>query len=122
MRFLMMHRLDERNPVAWNPGPEFIQKMGAMIQDWAQRGVLITAEGVLPSETGALVRKSGSGSTKVTDGPFTEAKEVIGGFALVNAKDKAEAVALAQEFISVFDHEIEVEVRQIAEFEDIPQG
>jgi hypothetical protein len=115
MRFLMMHRLDERLPEAWNPSPEFGAKVGAMIQDWTQRGALITAEGVHPSERGALVRKASGGSTTVLDGPFTEAKEVIGGFAVINAEDRAAAVALAAEYAALFD-QVEVEVREIVEY------
>ena len=119
MRFLMMHRLDENAPEAWNPSPEFMAQMGAMIQDWTERGILITAEGVHPSEKGAIVRKPRGEQPVATDGPFTEAKEVIGGFALVNAKDRAQAVAYAQEYAALFD-EIEVEVRQVVEFDDLP--
>jgi len=119
MRFLMMHRLDERVPEAWNPSKEFIEKMGAFIQDSVDRGILITAEGVHPSEKGALVRKEDS--ITVTDGPFTEAKEVIGGFALINAKDRAEAVEFAKQYAELFDKvDIEVEVRQVVEFDDLP--
>jgi len=119
MRFLMMHRLDERAPEAWNPSQEFIDKMGALIQDWTDKGILITAEGVLPSEKGARVRKTRDAAVSVTDGPFTEAKEVIGGFGLINAKDRAEAVEYAQRYADLFD-EVEVEVRQVAEFDDLP--
>ena len=119
MRFLMMHRLDERAPEAWNPSPEFAEQIGTMIQDWTEKGVLITAEGVHPSEKGALVRKPRGGSSRVTDGPFTEAKEVIGGFALINAKDRAEAVEYARRYAELFD-EVEVEVRQVVEFDDLP--
>jgi hypothetical protein len=119
MRFLMMHRLDERAPEAWNPSQEFIEKMGALIQDWTDKGILITAEGVLPSEKGARVRKTRDAAVSVTDGPFTEAKEVIGGFGLINAKDRAEAVEYAQRYAELFD-EVEVEVRQVAEFDDLP--
>ena len=115
----MMHRLDESAPEAWNPSQEFIEKMGAFIQDWIGRGILITAEGVHPSEKGALVRKSRGGSITATDGPFTEAKEVIGGFALINAKDRAQAVEYAREYADLFN-EIEVEVRQVVEFDDLP--
>jgi hypothetical protein len=121
MRFLMMHRLDERVPEAWNPTPEFMAKMGQAIQDWTEKGVLITAEGVHPSEKGALVRKARTEAVTVTDGPFAEAKEVIGGFALINAADRAEAVELARQYIQLFEGiEIEVEVRQVVEFEDLP--
>jgi hypothetical protein len=119
MRFLMMHRLDERAPEAWNPSPDFIETMGAFVQDWIARGILITAEGVHPSAKGALVRKARGGGTTATDGPFAEAKEVIGGFALVNARDLVEAVEYARQYAALFD-EVEVEVRQVVEFEDLP--
>ena len=117
MRYLLMHRLDESRPEAFNPSPEFIARMGEFIEEVAKTGALITAEGVLPSDKGALIRRS-SGQRTVTDGPFTEAKEVVGGFALVQVKDKAEAVALASRFADLFE-EVEVEVRQVAEFSDI---
>jgi hypothetical protein len=121
MRFLMMHRLDESVPEAWNPSQEFMERMGAFIQDSFDKGILITAEGVHPSQTGALVRKATSEGITVTDGPFTEAKEIIGGFALINAADRAEAVAFAKQYAELFQGiEIEVEVRQVVEFEDLP--
>ena len=118
MRFLMMHRLAESRPEAWNPSQEFIEKMGAFIQEAVDSGVLITAEGVHPSAKGSLVRRAG-GKVRVTDGPFTETKEVIGGFALINAKDRAEAVAFAAGYAELFE-EVEVEVRQVVEFDEIP--
>ncbi|HET6290690.1 YciI family protein [Amycolatopsis sp. QT-25] len=118
MRFLMMHRLDESAPEAWNPSKEFIEQMGAFIQDSFEKGILITAEGVHPSEKGAKVRKVRGGKITATDGPFTEAKEVIGGFALINAQDLAEAVSFAESYAALFD-EIEVEVRTVVEEEDI---
>jgi hypothetical protein len=117
----MMHRLDERAPEAWNPSQEFIDKMGAIIQDWTARGILITAEGVHPSEKGARVRKTRDEGVTTKDGPFTEAKEVIGGFGLINAKDRAEAVALARQYADLFD-EVEVEVRQVVEFDELPNA
>ncbi|WP_409493462.1 YciI family protein [Amycolatopsis sp. cmx-11-12] len=118
MRFLMMHRLDESAPEAWNPSKEFVEQMGAFIEDSFKKGILITAEGVHPSERGAKVRKVRGGKITATDGPFTEAKEVIGGFALINAADLAEAVAFAETYAALFD-EIEVEVRTVVEEEDI---
>jgi len=119
MRYLLLHRIDESAPEAWNPTPEFAEQVGAMIEDWTQKGVLITAEGVHPSAKGALVRKRSGSSTTVKDGPFAEAKEVIGGFALINAKDHAEAVHYASTYAALFD-EVEVEVRQVVEFDDLP--
>ncbi|MBB5960401.1 hypothetical protein FHS29_007025 [Saccharothrix tamanrassetensis] len=119
MRFLLMHRLDERHPEAWNPSQEFIETMGAFIRDSIDKGILITGEGVHPSAKGARVRKARDSGITATDGPFTEAKEVIGGFALINAKDRAEAVEFARRYADLFD-EIEVEVRQVVEEEDLP--
>lgn len=54
-----------------------------------------------------------------TDGPFIDAKEVIGGFALLNFANRAEAVEFAQRYADLFE-EVEVEVRQVVEFEDLP--
>jgi hypothetical protein len=117
MRFLMMHRLDEQAPEAWNPSPEFMAQLGAMIQDWTAAGILITAEGVHPSAEGARVRKTRGGSITAKDGPFTESKEVVGGFALINAEDRAAAVALAAQYAALFA-EVEVEVRQVVDFDE----
>src|SRR5260370_41131728 len=119
MRFLMMHRLDERAPEAWNPSQEFIEKMGAFIQDSIDKGILITAEGVHPSEKGALVRKGRGAAITATDGPFTEAKEVIGGFGLINAKDRAGAVGYAARYADLFE-EGGGEGRRVVEFGDLP--
>ncbi|OXM61926.1 YciI family protein [Amycolatopsis vastitatis] len=119
MRFLMMHRIDENDPEAWNPSQEFIEKMGGFIQESAEKGILITAEGVHKTDKGSLIRKPRGAAIRVTDGPFAEAKEVIGGFALINAADRAEAVEFAKRYVELFDMEIEVEVRQVVEFEDL---
>ncbi|MGW4487250.1 YciI family protein [Amycolatopsis sp. NPDC004368] len=120
MRFLMMHRVSEQSESAWNPSQEFIAKMGEFIQDSAEKGILITAEGVHPSEKGALVRKTRGGAIKTTDGPFTEAKEVIGGFALLNFDNREQAVEYAKTYAALFEDEIEVEVRQVVEFDELP--
>jgi hypothetical protein len=71
MRFLLMHRLAESRPEAFHPSPEFIARMGGFIEEVAKAGVLITAEGVLPTAKGALVRRT-DGKRTVTDGPFTD--------------------------------------------------
>jgi hypothetical protein len=118
VRFLIMHRLDEQAP-EWNPSQEFINEMGVFIQDAIDSGTLITAEGVHPSEKGALVRKPRAATSTATDGPFTEAKEVIGGFAMINAKDRADAVEFATRYADMFE-EVEVEVRQIVESDEVP--
>ena len=74
-------------------------------------GYLLAVEGCMPSDTGARVRLS-NGDLTVTDGPFTESKELIGGLAILQAGSKAEAVELAKQFIRVAG-EGECELRQI---------
>jgi hypothetical protein len=117
MRYLMIHKLDESLPEAWNPSPEFIEQMGTFMEEYASSGVLLAAEGVHKSDQGAIVRKDSGGLT-VTDGPFSEAREVIGGFALVKVADKQEAITLAKRFADLFP-EVSVEVRRVFEEEDL---
>jgi hypothetical protein len=117
MRFLMVHRLDETNPDAYSPSPEVVAGVGQLIGEMAKAGVLLAAEGVLPSATGAQVRVSG-GKRTVIDGPFTEAKEVIGGFALLQVRSRDEAIEWAGRFAEVIG-DVEVEVRQVAEHSDV---
>src|SRR4051812_14921645 len=119
MRYLMIHKLDESRPEAWNPSQEFQDAMGALMSEYAESGVLLAAEGVTQTKDGAIVRKTEKAGVTVTDGPFSEAREVIGGFALVNVESKEEALALAQRVVSLFD-EVSVEGRPVLEFEDFP--
>ena len=120
MRYLMIHKLDESRPEAWNPSQEFQDAMGALMSEYAESGVLLAAEGVTQTKDGAIVRKTEKAGVTVTDGPFSEAREVIGGFALVNVESKEQALELAGRFASLFD-EVSVEVRRVYEFEDLPQ-
>ncbi len=87
--------------------------MGKLIEDGMKAGYLLGTEGCLPSATGARVRLS-SGKLTVTDGPFTESKEVIGGFALLQASSKEEAIELVRQFLHVAG-DGECELRQLYE-------
>jgi hypothetical protein len=79
-------------------------------------GTLISTEGCLPSTQGARVRRRGK-KISVTDGPFTESKELIAGFAIINARSKEHAIELTTRFLEVAG-EGESEIRQIAEPQD----
>lgn len=118
MRYLMIHKLNEADPQSWNPSPEFIERMNAFIGEVAATGVLLAGEGVTESKDGAIIRKS-NGRLTVTDGPFAEAREVIGGFALVKVDSKEQALELGSRFADLFP-EVTVEVRRVAEMEDLP--
>jgi hypothetical protein len=87
--------------------------MGKLIEDGFKAGWLVATEGCLPSALGARVRRSG-GSLTVTDGPFTEAKELVGGLAILRTNSKEEAIQLAKEFLQVVG-EGECELRQVYE-------
>jgi hypothetical protein len=81
------------------PTEKEIAEMGKLIGEMAQAGVLIATDGLQPSSKGARVRIGSNGRFTVTDGPFTETKELISGFAIVQAKSKAEAIELAKRFL-----------------------
>jgi hypothetical protein len=85
--------------------------MGKLIEDGMKTGYLFGVEGCLPSALGARVRLSG-GKLTVTDGPFTESQEVTGGFALLPANSKQEAIELVKQFLQVTG---ECEIRQLYE-------
>jgi hypothetical protein len=87
--------------------------MGKLIEEGMKAGWLVSTEGCLPTALGARVRQSGEKVT-VTDGPFTEAKEMIGGFAIMRANSKEEAIQLAKDFLSVVGTG-ECELRQLYE-------
>jgi hypothetical protein len=87
--------------------------MGKLIEEGMKAGWLLGTEGCLPSALGARVRSSG-GKITVTDGPFTESKEVVGGFALLQANSKEEAIQLARNFLSAVG-DGECELRQLYE-------
>jgi hypothetical protein len=112
MRYLTIFKGAEGVP----PSAEMMTEMGKLIEEMTDAGVLISTEGCLPTAHGARVRRS-KGKITVIDGPFTEAKEVIGGFALIQVKSKAEAIQWTKRFLEVAG-DGESEVRQIAELDD----
>jgi len=110
MKFLSIYKTVERNSP---PSQEEMSKMGKLIEDGMKAGFLLATEGCLPSALGARVRMSG-GKLTVTDGPFTEAKEVVGGFAILQANSKEEALELVKNFLHVAG-DGECELRQLFE-------
>ncbi len=110
MKFLSIYKNVERNTP---PSPEEMATMGKLVEQGFKEGWLVATEGCLPTALGARVRRSG-GNISVTDGPFTESKEVVGGFAILKANSKAEAIQLAKDFLKVAG-EGECELRQIYE-------
>jgi hypothetical protein len=110
MKFLSIYKSVERGVP---PTQDEMDKMGKLIEQEMKAGTLVATEGCLPSALGARVRISG-GKVTVTDGPFTEAKEVIGGFAILQANSKAEAIEMTKRFLEVTG-EGECELREVYE-------
>jgi hypothetical protein len=110
MKFLSIYKSVERNTP---PTAEEMAAMGKLIEEGFKAGWLVSTEGCLPSALGARVRRS-SGKISVTDGPFTESKELVGGFAILRANSKEKAIQLAKDFLKVVG-EGECELRQIYE-------
>jgi hypothetical protein len=110
MRFLSVYKTAERGVP---PTEEEMARMGKLIEEGMKAGSLLAVEGCMPSATGARVRLS-NGKLAVTDGPFTETKEVIGGLAILQASSKEEAVKLVKEFLDVAG-DGECELRQLFE-------
>jgi hypothetical protein len=117
MRFLSIYKTVERNTP---PTLEEMTAMGKLIEEYMKSGALISTEGCLPTALGARVRLS-DGTITVTDGPFTESKEVVGGFALLEAKSKEEAIELTKRFLKVAG-DGECEIRQIFTAPDVAPG
>ena len=112
MRFLSIDKTAERSAP---PSEEEVATMGKLIEEGFRADWLLATEGCLPSKLGARVRSS-SGKLSVIDGPFTESKELVSGFALLRVNSKEEAIELARKFLQVAG-DGECELRQIYEAE-----
>ncbi|HLY75131.1 MAG TPA: YciI family protein [Planctomycetota bacterium] len=119
MRFMMLviPKGYEQAKAGTLPDPKLIEKMMKYNESLQKAGVLLALDGLHPPSMGARVSFPG-GKPKVTDGPFTEAKEVLGGYWMIQVKSKAEAIEWASR-APMSENEI-IEVRQVQEFNDFP--
>ena len=114
MRFMVLVKADEKTEAGVLPDEKILTEMGKYNEELVKAGVMLAGEGLQPSSKGARVRFAGS-KRIVTDGPFTEAKELIAGFWLWQVKSKEEAIEWLKR--APFDG-TEVELRQVFETED----
>jgi hypothetical protein len=99
MRFLGYTLADPNTPMP-TPDQEMYEKMGALVADATQAGVLLATGGVHPPAE-AIKVKYADGEFTVLDGPFSEAKELVGGWALMEVRDKAEAIEWTKRFLAI---------------------
>jgi hypothetical protein len=118
VRFMLLAKLNEAATII---NQELFQAIDKLTADMQKAGILVDTGGLLPTaQGGTLIRLSG-GKLSVTDGPFTEAKEVIGGYAIVDVKSKEEAIELSKKFLQVHadilgpSFEMTSEIRQMFE-------
>jgi hypothetical protein len=99
MKYLTFIRHPESQRAS-SPPPALMEAMGKFVERSLKDGTLVDTGGLLPSKDGVRVRLA-SGKITVTDGPFSESKEVIGGWAILNTRSKEEAIRIATEFMEL---------------------
>lgn len=121
MRFMMLVKASPETEAGVLPSKELVAAMGRYNEEMVKAGVMLAGEGLHASSKGARVKFSG-GKRTVTDGPFTEAKELIAGFWLIQVKSRQEAIEWAKRCPAPMGEgeEAEIEVRQVFEVSDFP--
>jgi hypothetical protein len=117
MRFMVMVKATNDSEAGVMPSEKLLAEMGKYNEELVKAGVLLAGEGLHPSSKGKRVRFSGN-RRAVIDGPFTETKELVAGFWLLQAKSMDEAIEWVKRAPNPFDGEGEIEIRQVFEAED----
>ena len=115
MRFMVIVPASKESEAGVLPDTKILAEMGKFNEELVKAGVLLAGEGLHPSSKGARIKFSG-GKTTMTDGPFTESKELIAGFWLIQAKSMEEAIAWMKR--APFGGGVEIEIRQVFEAAD----
>jgi PhnB protein len=118
MRFMVIRKADKNTESGMMPGEEILAAMANYNEEMVKAGILRAGEGLKPSSQGARVKFSG-GKPRVIDGPFTETKELIAGFSIIEVASKEEAIEWAKRW-PAFDVEenVEIEIRPFYELSD----
>lgn len=119
MRFMIMVRGNKDTEAGKMPEEKLIAAMATFHEELARAGVLLDASGLQPTSKGARIRYSG-GKRTVIDGPFTESKELIAGYTLIQVKSREEGMEWARRFPAPFGEgaEGEIEIRQLFELDN----
>jgi hypothetical protein len=119
MRFMIIRKADKDTEAGLMPSEELIAAMARYHEELANAGVLLGGDGLHPSARGARVKFS-KGKPKVTDGPFTETKELIAGFSLIDVASKEEAIEWVKRWPPLDGGgEVEIEIRQVYELSEL---
>ena len=121
MRFMILIKANADSEAGVMPSEQLLTEMGKYNEELVKAGVLLAGEGLHPSSKGARVKFSGDKRT-VIDGPFSETKELIAGFWLIQVKSKEEAIEWVKRIPNPMGEESEVEIRQVFEAEDFGEA
>jgi hypothetical protein len=119
MRFMVLVKATKESEAGVMPSAEMLSAMGKYNEELVKAGVLLDGGGLKPSSKSARVRFNGT-KRGVIDGPFTEAKELVAGYWLIQAKDLAEAVEWIKRCPNPMPGESEIEIRPLFEASDFP--
>src|SRR5881409_2284284 len=120
MRYMIIVKATKDSEAGAMPEDKMIASMATFHEELSRAGVLLDASGLKPTSKGWRVKYSG-GKTTVVDGPFTESKELIAGYTLIQVKSRKEALEWARRFPNpaLDGKEGEIEVRQLFELDDL---
>src|SRR5689334_1322938 len=119
MQFLVIRKADAETEAGVMPSPQLIDDMTSYNAKLVERGVMKSGAGLMPSSKGAKVSFS-NGKPTIIDGPFSEAKELIAGFSVIEAGSLAEVIDMVRDWpLSDGRGNVQIEIRQIAGFEDL---
>lgn len=113
VRYMLLHKSNEKLEAGQAPDPEMLARADEVLEEMRQAGVLVIAEGLMPSSRGARVAFPGDGEPRVLDGPFAETKELIAGVSVIRVESKEEAVRWALRFAEA-DPGTEIDIFEIA--------
>jgi hypothetical protein len=118
MIFMVIGKATKETEAGAPPDPELLAEMGKYNEELVKAGVLLAAEGLLPSSAGTRVRIS-DGKYTVIDGPFAETKELIAGFTLLQVRSKEEAIEWVKRAPVLHKGDVEIEIRQVWEMKEV---
>jgi hypothetical protein len=122
MRFMIMHKTNAHWEAGAIPSPELIARVGEMIGEIVRSGALLAADGLRASSQGVRLQfclTSSGGKYIVTDGPFTESKELIAGFVIIRSKSMQQALEWVHRYAAAVGAD-EIDVRLVSEGSDRP--
>jgi hypothetical protein len=127
MKFMMIVKATKDYEAGEPPNPRLLAEIGKHSEEMVAKGILLESGGLLPSSKGAKIQVNGK-KMVVIDGPFTETKEIVGGYAILKASSKQEAIEMGKAFMKLHtevlgdSYEGELEIRQLMDFEAVVEN